>query len=494
MQALRVAGLRKDYGGTTAVSGVDVSFETGEVHAVVGENGAGKSTLLRMAAGIVRPDAGAVYIEDRRLDPHTPGEAIRRGVGMVQQHFALIPVFTVLENMVLGAEPVASLGRLDLARARARAKKLLEELGSTLSLDAPVESLGVGDRQRIEIARILYRKARILVLDEPTAVLTPSEADALYASLRRLAAGGAAVIVVTHKIDEVVAYADTVTVMRRGTWIETRPVVREPSERAAEVSRLARAIMGSDPSPWDPRSQRALGGPALVLKGVSLGRVLRDVGLEVRSAEIVGIAGVEGSGQRELLQVITGAVRPDQGTVWSKTKVAVVHEDRHREGLVLDADVRENLLLGELRRFSILGWLRQRALDLEARARSSRTRIEPSRIDVPARALSGGNQQKIVTSRALVRLTQGSSVLVLAHPTRGVDIASARSIHEQIVDVATRRRAAVLIISSDLQELRALAGRILVMARGRITADLPPGATDAELGERMLAAPVEMSA
>ncbi len=494
VQALRLVDIGKSYEGIVAVRGVSVTFSTGEIHAVVGENGAGKSTLLRIAAGVTVPDSGDVLIESRRLLPHTAREAILRGVGMVQQHFALIPAFSVLENMTLGAETTSFGGRLDIRKARVRAAKILAERGVLLPLDLPVERLGVGDRQRLEIARVLYRNARVLIFDEPTAVLTPAEADALFVILRRLATSGRAVVVVTHKLDEVVTHADAVTVLRRGELVTSEPLPPK-GERTREIPRLAAAIMGSTVTSEPTRVPAAPGGPALVLKQVKLGRALRNVSFEVRAGEIVGIAGIEGNGQRELVRVIAGLERPDSGMVWPKpdgikkrgVRPAVVHEDRHHEGLVLSASLRDNLVLGELEHFTSMGLLQQTALDDEARLRCDKGAVQPHDLDLPASALSGGNQQKLLIARALARVELGCPALVVAHPTRGVDIGASRAIHAQILEAALRRRVAVLVISSDLSELRTLCDRILVMADGQIVADLAPTASDAQIGERMLA-------
>jgi simple sugar transport system ATP-binding protein len=463
-----------------------------------------------MAAGILRPDSGEVRVEGAQLEPHTAAEAIRRGIGMVQQHFALIGVFSALENVVLGVEPTKNrLGAIDLSRARDRVRAIGVELGVDLPLDAPVETLGVGDRQRLEIARALYRDARLLILDEPTAVLTPSEADGLYATLRRLADGGRAIVVVTHKLDEVVDHADEVTVMRRGKVVLTRPmkmvdagsippppgrgIPPTPQAPEEEVRALAEAIMGGGLPDEVRRVTGELGPVVLAMKNVTLGRILNGLSVEVRAGEIVGIAGVEGNGQREMVSILAGDVVPDSGRV-SVGEVAVVHEDRHKEGLVLDASVRDNVVLGELARFSnALGFLDRPAMDREARARVDRAQAPPN-LEWPARALSGGNQQKLVVARAIAKIERavkrGATALVLAHPTRGVDIGASRAIHAEILEAA-RRGVAVLVVSADLPELRTLADRILVLLRGCIVARLLPSASDQEIGRAMLGAAEE---
>jgi ABC-type uncharacterized transport system ATPase subunit len=486
LASLRLTRIDKYFGAVRAVHQASLEISPGRIHAVVGENGAGKSTFLKIAAGILEPDGGEVAVDGEKLTPHTAAEAIARGVGMVQQHFALIPVFTALENVMLGTEPLRGFDRLDFEAARKKTEAVAAELGAKLPLDARVESLGVGDRQRLEIARALYRDARILILDEPTAVLTPAEAEALYTTLRRLANGGRAVVVVTHKLDEVQGHADAATVLRKGEVVLTR-TFDGPSDRAAEMTKLAEAIMGEKAPPEVHREAGKTGGARLVIDGLELGRSLLGVSLEVKAGEVVGIAGVEGNGQRELVRVLAGLDKPDAGSVRIEDGGAavVVHEDRQAEGLVLDAPVRDNLVLGELARFSRFQVLDTEQINREASARAQRVRIEPPNLDTLARALSGGNQQKIVTARAVARAGPNEA-LIVAHPTRGVDMGAARTIHAQLLEVA-QAGTAVLVISADLHELHTLCDRILVMARGRVVGSFAPTASDAEIGAAMLA-------
>jgi simple sugar transport system ATP-binding protein len=380
---------------------------------------------------------------------------------------------------------MAWLGRLDVAAARTRAADIVRELGAEVPLDARVASLGVGDRQRLEIARALYHDAGVLILDEPTAVLTPGEADALYAVLRRLASQDRAIVVVTHKLDEVRDHADVVTAVRRGVVLETRAVRRTEDD----VRDLARILVGDEQSaPLAPRTARASGEVVLSVRALQVGRAVRGASIEVRAGEIVGIAGVEGNGQRELVRVLAGLETIDGGSVQPGPEaIAIVHEDRHQEGLVLEATVGDNVVLGELARFAgALGVLDQTAVDAEAKVRVAMARA-PADLDALARSLSGGNQQKLVVSRAIARIIAGRArALVVAHPTRGVDLAASRVIHDEI-RAAAARGAAVLVVSADLSELRALADRLVVLARGRVSAELPPGASDAEIGHAMLA-------
>jgi simple sugar transport system ATP-binding protein len=480
----RAVAVEKRFGDLVAVRAASCAFEAGEIHAVCGENGAGKSTLLKVVAGMLVPDAGSIEAFGSRLAPHTPREAIRRGIGMVLQHFALVPVFTALENVMLGAEPTTTGGVLDSTAARARADRVAKELGVNLPWDDRVETLGIGDRQRLEIARALFRDAKLLILDEPTAVLTKGEAAALYATLRRLAEAGKGIVVVTHKMDEVREHADVVTVMRRGELVFTRDLGDSESERREQIDEVTRAIMGEGKRGETAASTEAGEATVLTVRDVHLGRALDGVSLEVHAGEIVGIAGVEGNGQRELVSVIAGDVAPDAGSVSGETR-AVVRDDRQNEGLVLDASLRDNIVLGELASFAgAAGLLDLAALETEAKKRleASGAPNDPNRA---ARTLSGGNQQKIVVARALARLGGKKKLVVAAQPTRGVDLGASGDIHRRI-RAAAADGAGVLVLSADLDELRALCTRILVIARGRIVADLPPSASDEELGRRML--------
>jgi len=474
--ALRLVGIEKRFGPLRAVKGAGLELRGGGIHAVVGENGAGKSTLLKIAAGIVAPDQGEIWVAGQRPCPYDARRAQEHGVAMVQQHFALFDGLTGLENLILGAEPVRGGGRLDLRAAGEKATRVLAALGIDVPLAARVATFGVGDKQRLEIARALYRDARVIILDEPTAVLTPGEASALYATLRRLASEGRAVAVVTHKLDEVDEYADVVTVMRRGETLGTRQVTR-----GGDVARLAEELLGGAP-PAEVRAVTAAVGPTrLAIRGLTFGRALRGVTLEVAAGEVVGIAGVMGNGQSELVSILGGLTQPDTGDVKCGS-IEVVHEDRQTAGLVLDATVEDNIVLGELARFSRAGLVDDAKVRAEATTRIARFDVRPPDPRLTARALSGGNQQKIVLARALAR---EPDVLVVAHPTRGVDLVASRSIHEQIL-AAAARGVAVLVVSADLSELRLLCRRILVMVRGRVSTSLPPSADDATLGAAML--------
>jgi ABC-type uncharacterized transport system ATPase subunit len=482
-----------------------LGIHEGELHAVIGENGAGKSTLLKICAGLEKPDAGEVLAFGTPLVPHEPKEAIRRGIALVQQHLALVGPFTGYENIVLGAEPGLKKG--SAARARATIARLARTLGVDPPLDVRVDQLGVGERQRIAILRALFRQVRILVLDEPTAVLIPGEATQLYTQLRQLVDGGQAVVVVTHKLDEVLDHADRITVLRQGETREEIAVPRGPAERSGErrqerARALTSAIMGDAAKQPDPAAEQAnahagsvLGEPLLQLEDVHVGQALAGVSMAVRAGEIVGIAGVEGNGQRELVDVITGRLTPDRGKVVvagqgqaaGARKAAFVLEDRQREGLVLDASIADNAVLGDLAALSgPLGWIDEAELFLEGAVRLEHV---GAKLDVhrDAGTLSGGNQQKVVLARALARIAAGARVLVVAHPTRGVDIGASRAIHAELLRAAAREPGvAVVVVSADLAELRLLSRRLLVLSRGKVVSELPPTASDTEIGRAML--------
>jgi ABC-type uncharacterized transport system ATPase subunit len=480
----QVRGVSKTFGAVVAVKDASCTFSARELHAVCGENGAGKSTLLKMVAGLLRPDVGEILVGGSALSPPTPREAIARKVAMVLQHFSLVPALSVLENIILGAEPRGTFGRLDRDTSKEGVERVLVELGVSLSLDAPVASLGVADRQRVEIARALFRDASLIILDEPTAVLAPIESTRLYQTLRGLTQGGKGVVVVTHKMDEVRRYADLVTVMRRGQVLSTETLHRDGNVDAT-IDRIVSDMMGARGTvSYAPATVVGSGAEdareALVLDGVTVPGALDALSLTVKAHEIVGVAGVEGNGQRELVGVLAGELQPTRGVVRAE-RVAIVREDRHEEGLVLDASVRDNVVLGELDRFSRWGVLDLSALDEEATRRVERSGA-PRNLDRPVRELSGGNQQKLCVERALER---NASLLVVSQPTRGVDPGARADIHDKLKDAANAG-AGILVISADLDELRCLASRLVVLVRGRLRVELPPTASDDEIGRYML--------
>ncbi len=508
--AIDLGGIDKRFGAVQALDGASLRVAAGSIHAVVGENGAGKSTLMKIAYGELRADAGSLALDGRAIEParHDPRAAMALGVGMVHQHFTLVPTLTVLENLVLGRERWRG-PMLDLAGPRARAAELARELGVEVSLDARIETLSVGERQRVEILRVLFHGARILLLDEPTAVLAPAEVRELFARLRALAAGGVTVVLVTHKLDEVEAIADRVTVMRRGR------VVAELEREQLVAEAIAHAMVGRPVLLEVERSPGTPGEVTLAVRGLTVrGRGTRPsldgVDLEVRAGEIVGVAGVEGNGQRELVEAIAGLRAPSAGSVhlagrevtrWpvaARAELGLGHvpEDRHARGLVLDFSVADNLMLGQEQRFAPRGLIDRARVEARAESIIAAYEIRPGDPRAPARALSGGNQQKVVVGRELAR--DPLSMLLAAQPTRGVDIGAIELIHRRLL-AARDAGVAVLLVSSELTDLRALADRVVVFYRGRAVAWLDGdqlAAADAieTIGELMTGARAEATA
>ena len=472
--SLQLRSATRKFGELVAVCALDLALQPGEVHAIVGENGAGKSTALKMLAGHLAPTSGEVWVGGRTLAPATPEEAIRRGVGMVHQHFMLVERFSALENLILGCEPVRG-GRLDLATARKQAAKVAGETGLELELDRRACDLTVGERQRLEILRVLYRGARAILLDEPTAVLTPLEVGELYQTLRRLAEGGATVAVVSHRLDEVVRYCDRVTVMRRGRLVMQQPLARDEATEPALRSKLTSAIMGGEP-PAEAHPPVLGRGPKAGVEGNGqreLGRVL--AGLEAPTGGRIELDGAPLLSPDAPLRAGAAAVRAARGR-----GLVVVHEDRQRDELLLAATVWDNLVLGDLGRVDEPPTVKRRF---------ARFDVHPADTGRLAAELSGGNQQKLAMARALDRKL---AVLVLAQPTRGVDVGTARTIHHAISDAAASG-VGVVLVSADLNELRGLCHRIVVMRRGRIVAELEPDASDETIGRAMLGTDVPRS-
>jgi general nucleoside transport system ATP-binding protein len=494
---VRAVGASRWFGDCVSVRDASVTLAPGVIHAIVGENGAGKTTLLKMMAGALSPSSGEIWVGSSMLSPATPGEAIRRGVGLVYQHFSLVDSMSGLENLMLGSEPVGRCGVLRPAGTRRMADEVAARTGLRVTLDVPVGRLSVGERQRLEILRVLTRGARVLLLDEPTAVLTPREAADLYALLRRVADDGATVAVVTHHLAEVVAHADELTVMRRGE------VVHHGSTSGLSVAEIGRLALGNIPDVPPPAPPPSAAPVLLRLERASTqsgsgggaggtGQVeLAGVDLEVRAGEVVGVAGVDGNGQDALVAAIAGLLPLSSGVVSIAGRalgelsvmhrrelgLETIHGDRHRFGILGAATIADNLVLGDR------GLVDERAA---ASRRLDASGAVPRELELPASALSGGNQQKLVVARALDRKP---SVLVAAYPTRGIDAAAAAEVQRCLVEAAAAG-AAVLVVSGDLGELRAVAHRLLVLFQGRVVAELSPGASEDEIGGAMLGGPL----
>ncbi len=496
---IELAGITKRFPGVLANDRISLEVAGGEIHALVGENGAGKSTLMKILYGLYQPDAGSIAIGGRTATIEDPRRAIGLGIGMVHQHFKLIPRFTVAENVILGSEPARG-GRLDRARARGQIRALCAQYGFVLDPDADVGTLSVGEQQRVEIIKVLYRGAQVLILDEPTAVLIPQEVDDLFANLRRLRTEGKTLIFISHILEEVLAIADRITVLRRGQVVGTLPAAGATKARLAElmVGRpvlMDLSIPAVSPGPVRLEVDRA------VVPGARGRPAVRGVSFAVRSGEIYGIAGVEGNGQSELVETLVG-LRPlasgrlvimgqdvTRGGPQAIRALGVAHipEDRHHRGLVLPMEVWENLILGHhgrpafgsglfLDRDAIDGFATERVADFDIRTPSLQT---------PALALSGGNQQKVIVAR---EFAFAPSVLVAAQPTRGLDIGATEFVRRQILDARTEGLAVVLV-SAMLEEVLSLADRIGVIHAGQIVAEFPRGAaTPKEIGLYMTGA------
>ncbi|MFD8910248.1 ABC transporter ATP-binding protein [Streptomyces sp. NPDC059575] len=493
-------GITKRFPGVVANRDIDITVRTGTVHALCGENGAGKSTLMKILYGMQQPDEGTITVAGEQVVLHNPGDAIARGIGMVHQHFMLADNLTVLENVVLGAEKLYGIG----GKARARIREISDAYGLNVRPDVLVEELGVADRQRVEILKVLYRGAKTLILDEPTAVLVPQEVDALFDNLRELKAEGLTVIFISHKLGEVLSVADEITVIRRGTTVGTA----EPSSTTPK--QLAELMVGSELPTPETEESTVTDVPMLEVSGLHLAQkdldgvervILGEVSLTIHKGEVLGIAGVEGNGQSELVEAIMGMRALDAGVVVldgadisavptrrrREAGIGYVPEDRHRHGLLLEAPLWENRILGHVTERPNS---RRGLIDIKA-ARADTERIvadydvRTPGIDVTAASLSGGNQQKLIVGR---EMSHDPKLLIAAHPTRGVDVGAQAAIWDYIRE-ARRAGLAVLLISADLDELIGLSDTLRVMFRGRLVADADPATiTPEELGSAMTGA------
>jgi ABC-type uncharacterized transport system ATPase subunit len=494
--ALELRGITKRFPGLVANDHIDFDVRRGEVHALLGENGAGKSTLMNVVYGLYRPDEGEIRIKGRPATIHSPKDAISHGIGMVHQHFMLIPVMTVAENIVLGTEPRHAGALLDYTAARSRVQDLSRTFNFAINPEARIENITVGQQQRVEILKALYRGADVLILDEPTAVLTPQEATDLFGILRSLVQEGMSVIFISHKLNEVLEIADRVTVLRRGKKIDTVP------REGATENTLARMMVGREVLLRVEKAPAEPGDPLLVVEGLTVFdergiEAVRSLSLQARAGEIVGIAGVDGNGQTELVEALSGLRRPAAGRVLAAgndiTHAGVEHiidlgvghipEDRQRRGLVLDFTLAENLALHDYDKQpnSRFGWLFPQRIVRAAARLLQRFDVRGGGPQTPAAALSGGNQQKLVLAREIGR---DPSVLLAAQPTRGLDVGAIEFVHRQLVEARDRGKA-VLLVSLELEEILSLSDRILVMYEGRIVGEYGPDVSEEELGIAM---------
>ena len=501
---LELRGITKRFGSLVANDRIDLTALPGQIHALLGENGAGKSTLMNVLYGLLQPDEGELAIDGKPVTFHSPKDAITAGIGMVHQHFMLVPVFTVAENITLGVERTNRFGLLDRRRTRREVRELSERYGLQVDPDALVEDLPVGVQQRVEIIKALLRQASVLILDEPTSVLTPGETADLFRVMRELKAGGTSIIFISHKLKEVQAIADTVTIIRRGQVVGERPPTTSDAELASlMVGRPVELRVSKQPA--TPRDV-VLAVSGLTVADEQGHHRVRDLSFDVRAGEILGVAGVQGNGQTELCEALLGLRPVAAGTVRLNGRdithatpkerlhagVGYVPEDRQEDGLVGDFSVADNLILDVYDRPPFASGLALR-LDRVAEEAAGRVRdfdVRTTSVRTPTGTLSGGNQQKVILAREIGREIR---LLVASQPTRGLDVGSIEFVHRRLIE---QRDAgvAVLIVSSELDEIYALADRIAVMYEGQITGFRPPTAPAGELGLLMAGASSEEAA
>lgn len=499
---LELRGITKRFGDLVANDNINLVVEPGQIVSLLGENGAGKSTLMNVLYGLYQSDGGQILIDDKTVNFKGPGDAMNAGIGMVHQHFMLIPVFTVAENVALGNEPTKLGGRMDVSAARERVREISDRFGFNVDPDALIQDLPVGVQQRVEIIKALSRDARVLVLDEPTAVLTPQETDELMAIMRQLAAAGTSIIFITHKLREVQAVADRIVVIRLGKVVGEA----EPTSTASE---LASMMVGREVHLKVDKAPLKKGEVVLSVDQISVrddrGQLaVNDLSLEVHAGEVLAIAGVQGNGQTELAEAIVGLRKLEKGSgkiVYQGKSVeslsvrerldsflSYVPEDRKKDGLVSEFNIEENLLLNQSyeddrgAKFVRRGLLDQAVLKAEADSAIERFDIRTQGSKSLAGKLSGGNQQKVVLAREMSR---PHDVLLVAQPTRGVDVGSIEFIHDQIMNERDEQGTAVLLISTELDEVLALADRIAVMYRGKIVGVVPADTSRETLGKMM---------
>lgn len=487
---LELRNITKTFGKVKANDEVSLKVEKGTIHAIVGENGAGKSTIMRIAYGFYRADSGEILIDGKPVEIRNPHDAIGHGIGMVHQHFMLVNTMTVAENIILGAESGGPLG-LGLDAAAESIKELSSELRLGVDPNAFIEDLSVGQQQRVELLKALYRDAKLLILDEPTAVLSPQEVEEFFAILRRMRSQGKTVIIITHKLEEVLAISDEVTVMRDGKNVGN---VRTAETSASELARL---IVGRDvllrveKEDADPKD--------VVLKVTDLsaegkhGKALDGVSFNIRAGEIVGVAGIEGNGQTELIETIAGLLKSSAGSIEfcgeditnksarliKEAGVAHIPEDRHKRGLLLNSDLAENSILGVHYRPPVAaasGFLREGEISKRVTHIIENFDVRPPDPRLPARSLSGGNQQKLIIGR---EFELGPKLLLVSQPTRGVDIGAIEFIHRKLIALRNSG-AAVLLVSAELEEVMSLSDRLLVMREGSIVGEADPKTTSVE--------------
>ncbi len=487
---IEMRGITKRFSAVTANQNISLGIPANTIHAIIGENGAGKSTIMKILYGFYTADEGEIVIDGTPRQIRTPHDAIALEIGMVHQHFMLVPPMSVLENIVLGAEP-GNAFKLDVNAAEKKIRQLSNDFGFALDPHALVANLSVGQQQRVEVLKALYRGARILILDEPTAVLTPPEVEEFFKILRRMREQGKTIIIITHKLNEVLALSDNVTVMRDGQ------VVGNVATKDTNAAELARMMVGRDVLLHVEKPDAKPQAPVLEVVNVKLGTALNDVSLKICAGEIVGIAGVEGNGQTELIEVLAGLQRAASGqltvngTAINKLSarqikelgVAHIPEDRHQRGLLLDFDLNDNAMLGTHHRApaaAASGLLDRATISKKTDNLIRDYDVRPPNAALPARALSGGNQQKLIIGREIGReFDLQPKLLLVSQPTRGVDIGAIEFIHRKLVELRDTG-VAILLVSAELEEVLSLADRLLVMYQGRIVGEVDPATVSQE--------------
>ncbi len=496
MHALELIGISKAFGPVQANQDIHLAVKQGTIHGIVGENGAGKSTLMSIIYGFYEADSGQIRVGERDVTIRSSAQAIALGIGMVHQHFMLVEPLSALENIVLGLEGGLTLGR-GLKQARTKLTQLQHEYGLMVDLDVPVGELPIGAQQRVEILKALYRDADTLILDEPTGVLTPEEADQLFRVLGRLKEQGKTVVLITHKLREIMAITDRVSVMRRGTMVDTLDTADTSTDQLAEL------MVGRDVSFQLDKAAHTPGAVKLSVEGLNfidetgVAR-LKDIGFQLHAGEILGIAGVSGNGQSELLEILGGMYTAASGTLTLDGKtvdlsarsdptrrrekgLGHVPEDRHRMGLVTRFEANENTILGYHHRVEGGSFMRRSKLIQMSQQQMERYDVRPPNPRLKTANFSGGNQQKLVIAR---EIEQNPDVLMIGQPTRGVDIGAIEAIHTRLLELRAQGKA-ILLVSVELDEIRALADRVLVMYDGQIMGEVAPSASDADMGQLM---------
>ncbi|MGI6084258.1 MAG: ABC transporter ATP-binding protein [Acetivibrionales bacterium] len=500
-QIVKMHNIKKSFGTTQALLGVDFTLNNGEILSLLGENGAGKTTLMKILYGMIQPDEGNIEFDGKFVKLTCPTDAINLGIGMVHQHFMLVPAFTVAENIIVGNEPRKGVF-VNNRHAMKEIKKLIDKFHFNLDPNALVSTLSVGEQQRVEILKALFRDARVLILDEPSAVLAPSEVDDLFVMLNQLRKQDKSIVIITHKLYETMTIADRVVVLRDGKLIHSNVI---PSQ--SNVEELSNMMVGRPIKLDVKRPAKNIGEISLKVKDLVVHdrgiEKVRGISFEIRKGEIYGFAGIEGNGQTQILNALTGLIRPEQAQItlngkelkgdaneFLNRKVGHVPEDRSTMGLVLPLSIRENLILGyhDSPSMQKKGFLKKYYIEEFSKKCIQAFQVKTSSPELPVRALSGGNQQKVIIARVL---SQDVELLIIAHPTRGLDIGSAEYMHEQILRFRDEGKA-VLLVSADLDEVYTLSDRLAVLYDGRIVVEcVPEEFTKVQLGLLMTGSPLE---